>query len=476
MTGAPAAAAGGSGWGWGWEELPGALWERVAERAGARGACALAGVCRATRRAVEWGGDRCAGGVWLQLLRQDFGSAAAHGPGVRLWGPKRAYAQLHGRGPGAWEGAITEAVLRPELDSAHPPAMAVASNSRVLGVATGAGYIKVFDRNSREVDGEPLLWRPYEPMSSRAAHWPAMVHHLELSEDRMFSCGGDRTSAVFSLETGLQVHRHTAGDERVVNRFACNPDRSHLLVDCAEDGSANLLDIAGTDWRLLQNHRLEGYASPVYCVRWLSPDTFLAGSFDSCVRLWDARTGRPAQGLNFQCHYASAAVLSLASNDRLVFTGHADSAIRVWDRRKGGGKDGKDAAGGALLGTLRGHVRWVEDLALGPKVLASTSGDCTVRLWDLRDLKLVHTWRQHPSLVWGACFHGSESLVSCSLDGTVCSHNLDACTSSESIAPARKWPRLPPMKYAVSSGEAHRTMALESFTSWRPQAGLSEGA
>ena len=453
-----------------WEALPGALWERVAERAGARGACALGGACRATRRAVE--GRSPGGGVWLALLQGDFGGAAARGPGVELWGAKRTYAHLHGRGSGAWVGAVTEAIARPELDSARPPAMAVASNSQVLGVATGDGYVKVFDRNRRSAEGDPLLWRPYETMSSRAAHWPHMVHHLELRRDRMFSCGGDRTSAVFSLETGLQVHRHAGGEDRAVNRFAGSPDRPNLLVDCADDGAAHLLDTGGSDWRLLHVHGPEGHASsPLYCVRWLSADTFLTGSFDSCVRLWDARTGRQAHGVHFQTHYASAAVLSLASNDSLVFTGHADSAIRVWDLRKSGGR--KDAGpGGTLLATLRGHVRWVEDLALGPKVLASSSGDCTLRLWDLQRLELVHTWRQHPALVWGACFHGSESLVSCSLDGTVCSHNLDACASPESIAPARKWPRLPPIRHAAASGEAHRAQALEHFTSWRPHAGL----
>jgi hypothetical protein len=114
------------------------------------------------------------------------------------------------------------------------------------------------------------------------------------------------------------------------------------------------------------------------------------------------------------------------------------------------------------LAALRGHTRWVERLAVGADgaTLVSAAADNTVRIWDIRGAlsaagvgtstlgstsagagpaakggeknengknyaawsgadAAVGTLRLHASTVWDACFHGVDSLVTCSIDGTV---------------------------------------------------------
>jgi WD40 repeat protein len=57
----------------------------------------------------------------------------------------------------------------------------------------------------------------------------------------------------------------------------------------------------------------------------------------------------------------------------MLASASGDSTVRLWE-----------AGSGALLSTLKGHEDWVRAVAFSPdgKMLASASGDKTVRLWE----------------------------------------------------------------------------------------------
>ena len=122
-----------------------------------------------------------------------------------------------------------------------------------------------------------------------------------------------------------------------------------------------------------------------------------------------------------------------------------------------------------------------ETLALGPKVLASAGGDCTVRLWDLKRLEAAGgeglpaaTWRVHAAPVMQACFHGPDSLVSASLDGGCLSHNLDDLDRPDAGGggpfPGGRWPKLTRLgATGARTGFEHRERMLRHFLpAWRP--------
>jgi WD40 repeat protein len=64
---------------------------------------------------------------------------------------------------------------------------------------------------------------------------------------------------------------------------------------------------------------------------------------------------------------------------RTIATGSSDATIKLWNRE------------GQLLTTLEGHIDRVMSVSFSPdgQLLASTSVDNSVKLWNLKDLRLT---------------------------------------------------------------------------------------
>lgn len=118
---------------------------------------------------------------------------------------------------------------------------------------------------------------------------------------------------------------------------------------------------------------LKGHTNWVLCVAW-SPDAkFIStGSMDNTIRLWDSKTGKP---------YGSA---------------------------------------------MRGHTKWITALSWEPlhswietARFASSSKDCTIRVWDASIRRIVMTMSGHSSAVTCVKWGGVGFIYSASHDKTV---------------------------------------------------------
>ncbi|KAK4701048.1 U3 small nucleolar RNA-associated protein 13, partial [Phenoliferia sp. Uapishka_3] len=163
----------------------------------------------------------------------------------------------------------------------------------------------------------------------------------------------------------------------------------------------------------------------------------ITASQDRTAKIWDlasllspapssssADPAAPLRSLStLKIHDKDINSLDIAPNDKLLASGSQDRTARlfriVYSPKS---KSGEATASLEPVGTFKGHKRGVWSVKFSPvdQVLATASGDRTVKLWSLGDFSCLKTFEGHSNSVLRVDFltRGMQ-LVSCASDGLV---------------------------------------------------------
>jgi ribosome biogenesis protein YTM1 len=138
--------------------------------------------------------------------------------------------------------------------------------------------------------------------------------------------------------------------------------------------------------------------------------TLVTGSWDHSLKVWDMDRQDCLLTLN-----GSRVVTCLDSSyhSEVVATGHPDCTIRLWDVRVNNSGETSSLVSDSSL--KPSHNAWVSAVRWSrkdPYVLASSSHDGTIKIWDIRSPLPLHTVRAHPKGEKSLCLAFGDGIIS----------------------------------------------------------------
>jgi WD40 repeat protein len=216
---------------------------------------------------------------------------------------------------------------------------------------------------------------------------------------------------VFNETCGLlkTVQAHKSSFQ--INRIKQLPNG--YVATCSNDYTAKIWD--PTVWSIIRNYT--GHINQgVVALEYINTDTMASSAYDQTIQIWSISTGVTIRTFtNVQNQYTNVLSLALLSNGYYLASGLATGVIFIYNINNG-----------SLVFTLQGHTNQVNDLLLlnNNDLLASSSNDKTVRIWNLTksnnvQYKLMYNLTGHLDNVQGLKLISSDLLASGSSDNTI---------------------------------------------------------
>lgn len=264
--------------------------------------------------------------------------------------------------------------------------------------------VQVYDNGRRVVSGSDdntlKVWstETEQCLHTLAGHTGGVWCSQVTSDGHLIVSGStDRTVRVWDALGGKCLFT-LVGHTSTVRCMALNGD---TLVSGSRDATLRVWNVRQGEYLFT----LSGHSAAIRCVQF-DGRRAVSGSYDFTVKVWDV--DRRCCMHTLVGHTDRVYSLQFDGLRGLIASGSLDSSIRVWD-----------ATDGRSLSTLVGHRSLTSGMALNGDTLVSGNADSTVRVWDVRQGRCIHTLsgeNKHNSAVTSLQLLTGARLVATSSD------------------------------------------------------------
>ncbi len=288
---------------------------------------------------------------------------------------------------------------------ARPIQLQQSIDERVFAVAFSPDGTKLITAGAlRELPGQIKFWNVPAGDERSKIRGVTGVRTVAYASDGKTFVTGDFAGdiKIRDADTGAEkssIKGHANG----VNSLAFSSD-GETLVSAGLDRITKLWDAK----TLKVRKSFGGHTGMVYSAAFFRHgNAIVTGSEDSTAKIWDIRSGK--QKFTLRGHKLGVEMVAVSPDDKTVVTASWDRTIKFWDAETGT-ETGELKADSAVFAVA---------FASDGKSLASTGGNGTVRLWDVKKRELIKVLGQHGAATFSLAFsYDDRYLASGSLDRT----------------------------------------------------------
>jgi WD40 repeat protein len=193
-----------------------------------------------------------------------------------------------------------------------------------------------------------------------------------------------------------------------INRIKQSPfsNNNDYVATCSFDRTVKIWYLSNpSNWCLIRNYT--DHTHSVLGLEWINEDTIASGGYDLTIKLWSIITAQTKKTINTGEVVIS---LKLLTNGFYLASGLQSGKINIYDINNNG----------SLISILVGHTVDVNDLILlSNDLLASSSGDRSIRIWNLTTNSTKFILQGHTERVDGLKLVSCDILASGSSDNSI---------------------------------------------------------